>query len=111
MVSFQKMGELIKTARSFAGIMNDEKISNDADIVKTLFPEIDKLYQAQKELKPLIESLDNYTERVVLSLRYLKGYGYPWIVEKVSMSRASVFNYLKSGKQKLIEKYPDRIMP
>lgn len=109
MVNFRQLEQKIHDTGRIIGLIRDRNINNDKDIAWICYSEIDELQRTQEELKPLIDSLDDYTDRMVLSLRYLKGYSCIWIADKMLICRASVYYHINSGKQKLLEKYPDRI--
>lgn len=110
MIDFKQIEQQIQNASRMAGIIGATETKNDADIMSICFSEIEGLSKTQDELKPLIDSLENYTERMVISLRYLKGYSCPWIAEKLNISRATAYNYLFRAKRNLAEKYPERIV-
>ncbi len=109
MVNFRQIERKIRDTERIVGIIRDRETKEDKNIIGICYSEIDELQRIQEELKPLIDSLGDYTERMVLTLRYLRGYSCPWIAEKMGICRASVYNHLNRGKRKLIERYPDRI--
>lgn len=106
MIDFKQMNEQIRNAGRIVGII---KAENDSDVMAVCLSETESLSQAQAELKPLIDSLDNYTERMAMILRYLKGYDFYRIADHLSITERTVFRYLKRAKIKLSEMYPDRI--
>ncbi len=109
MVNFRQMEQQMQNTARIIGILDDKKTHDDAEIMGICFSEIEGLRKAKKELKPLIDSLENYNERMIMALRYLKGYDFYWIADHLSITERTVFRYLKRAKIKLSEMYPDRI--
>ena len=109
MVSFRMMNKLIRSTGRLTKLMQSRKTRDDSEIMQICAIMVDDLRQMQDELKPMIEALDNYEQRMVLTLRYLKGYVYPLIADYMNIDVRTVYKYLKLGKEKMSELFPGMI--
>lgn len=111
MVSFRRMNKLIRSTGRMTKLMQARKARDDSDAMKIYAAMVDDLRRMQEELTPMIEALEDHEQRMILTLRYLKGYDYPWIADNMKSSERLVYRYLRTAKDKLFELYPGQIEP
>lgn len=109
MVNFDSMNQMIRSTGRMSKLMETEATRNDTDTAEIISSVVDDLVRMQEELKPLIESLDNSEERLVITLKYLKGYDLPFIAEKMGLSERTVYRLIRNAKLKLIDMFPDAV--
>ena len=109
MVNFHSMNNMIHTVNRMSKLMQAKKTRDDTDTIQICSSAVDDLRRMQDELRPMIEALDNYEQRMVLTLRYLKGYDYPWIADNMNVIDRTVYRYLRMAKDKLAELFPGQI--
>ena len=80
------------------------------DEVKQAYREVlGELEQMQRELDPLIDSLENPDDRAVMRLRYIECYSPEDIAEAIHRTDRSVYYYLSRAEDWLSRKYPDKV--
>ena len=80
------------------------------DEVKQAYREVlGELEQMQRELDPLIDSMDNPDDRAVMRLRYIECYSPEDIAEAIHRTDRSVYYYLSRAEDLLARKYPDKV--
>ena len=109
MVDFHSMNKMIRTVNRISRLMQAKKTRNDTDTMQIYSSVVDDLRRMQDELRPMIEALEDHEQRMVLTLRYLKGYDYPWIADNMNINERTVFLYLRKAKDKLSDLFPELI--
>lgn len=109
MVNFRSMNRMIRSAGRMSKLMTMKSTRYDPDTAEIISSAVDGLITMQEELKPMIETLDSSEQRMILNLRYLKGYNYPWIANRMNMSERNVYYLLKLARMALIERFPDAV--
>ena len=71
---------------------------------------IDELTAMREELKPLIDTLENIDLRVVMRLRYIKGYSPEKIADAVTLADRTIYRYLVRAENELCKKYPGKVI-
>lgn len=80
------------------------------DQVKQAYREtLGELEQMQRELDPLIDTLDNPDDRAVMRLRYIECYSPEDIAEAIHRTDRSVYYYLSRAEDQLARKYPEKV--
>ena len=80
------------------------------DEVKQAYREVlGELEQMQRELDPLIDSMDNPDDRAVMRLRYIECYSPEDIAEAIHRTDRYVYYYLSRAEDLLARKYPDKV--
>ena len=70
---------------------------------------LEELERMQRELDPLIDTLDNPDDRAVMRLRYIEGYSPEDIAEAIHRTDRSVYYYLSRAEDQLARRYPERV--
>ncbi len=79
--------------------------------LKSAYVETYNIVQAMRnELSEMIDTLPNQEERSVMRLRYIHGYKPEFIADGIFVSERQIFRYIRSAKQHLAEKFPDRFI-
>lgn len=71
---------------------------------------INELTAMREELKPLIDTLENIDLRVVMRLRYIKGYSPEKIADAVTLADRTIYRYLVRAENELCKKYPGKVI-
>lgn len=80
------------------------------DEIKQAYREVlADLEQMQRELDPLIDTLENPDDRAVMRLRYIEGYSPEDIAEAIHRTDRSVYYYLSRAEDQLARKYPEKV--
>ena len=79
-----------------------------ADLKEVYNDTLTALETMREELSEMIETLPNFDERIIMKLKYIKGYTFEAISESIHMSHRNMFYHLKHAKTELSERYPDR---
>ena len=111
MVSFRRMNKLIRSTGRMTKLMQSRKTRDDSETMKIYAAMVDDLRRMQDELKPMIEALEDHEQRMILTLRYLKGYDYPWIADNMKICERLVYRYLRRAKDILFKLYPGQVEP
>ena len=82
------------------------KISEVNDAYREVF---DELVAMQKELDPLIDSLERADDRAVMRLRYIKGYSPEDIAEAIHRTDRAIYYYLSRAEDHLARMYPEKV--
>ena len=70
---------------------------------------VDELEAMQKELDPLIDSLEKADDRAVMRLRYIKGYSPEDIADAIHRTDRSIYYYLSRAEDQLARNYPEKV--
>lgn len=76
------------------------------DAYKEAFDELERMRTA---LEPFIDSLDDYNDRAVMRLRYLKGYGTEKISDTIFMTERMVYYILSRSEKQLARRFPKQV--
>ena len=80
------------------------------DEVKKAYKEtLGELEQMQRELDPLIDTLENPDDRAVMRLRYIECYSPEDIAEAIHRTDRSVYYYLSRAEDQLARRYPETV--
>ena len=80
------------------------------DEIKQAYREtLGELEQMQRELDPLIDTLDNPDDRAVMRLRYVECFSPEDIAEAIHRTDRSVYYYLSRAEDQLARKYPTKV--
>ena len=80
------------------------------DEIKQAYREtLGELEQMQRELDPLIDTLDNPDDRAVMRLRYVECFSPEDIAEAIHRTDRSVYYYLSRAEDQLARKYPEKV--
>ena len=80
------------------------------DAVKQAYREtLEELEQMQRELDPLIDTLENPDDRAVMRLRYIECYSPEDIAEAIHRTDRSVYYYISRAEDQLARKYPEKV--
>ena len=80
------------------------------DEIKQAYREVlADLEQMQRELDPLIDTLENPDDRAVMRLRYIECYSPEDIAEAIHRTDRSVYYYLSRAEDQLATKYPEKV--
>ena len=80
------------------------------DEIKQAYREtLGELEQMQRELDPLIDTLDNPDDRAVMRLRYVECFSPEDIAEAIHRTDRSVYYYLSRAEDQLARKYPGKV--
>ena len=80
------------------------------DEIKQAYREVlADLEQMQRDLDPLIDTLENPDDRAVMRLRYIEGYSPEDIAEAIHRTDRSVYYYLSRAEDQLARKYPEKV--
>ena len=80
------------------------------DAVKRAYREtLEELEQMQRELDPLIDTLDNPDDRAVMRLRYIEGYSPEDIAEAIHRTDRSVYYYISRAEDQLARNHPEKV--
>ncbi len=86
-----------------------KKKINISDLKETYACLLADLEGLRSELSVMIDSLPDKDQRIILTLRYLKGYQPDVIAAGTHISVRNVFYIMKRAKNTLKELFPDRI--
>ena len=90
-----------------------DKVADGAiqiDEIKQAYREVlADLEQMQRELDPLIDTLENPDDRAVMRLRYIECYSPEDIAEAIHRTDRSVYYYLSRAEDQLARKYPEKV--
>lgn len=109
MVNFRTMNFLIRKVGRMSKQLEAKQTRNDTETMEIYSYMVDDLVRMQEELRPMMETLENPEERMIINLRYLKGHGYAWIAIHMNIDVRTVFLYLKAARMALIERFPNRV--
>ena len=109
MVNFTRLNQLIRSAARLSYLIKSKDAQRDADALEICSSVGEELAGMQEELKPMIARLDSHEEQMILTLRFIRGYEYPWIATSLNISERTVFNRLKSAKQRLKTLFPGQV--
>lgn len=109
MVNFRTMNYLIRKVGRMSKLTEAKQTRNDEETMGIFSSVVDDLMKMQEELRPMMETLENPEERMIINLRYLKGHGYAWIADNMHINVRTVYLYLKNARMALIERFPDRV--
>lgn len=80
------------------------------DEIKQAYREtLGELEQMQRELDPLIDTLDNPDDRAVMRLRYVECFSPEDIAEAIHRTDRSVYYYLSRAEDQLARAYPNQV--
>ena len=82
------------------------KISEVNDAYREVVAELEDM---QKELDPLIDTLEKADDRAVMRLRYIKGYSPEDIAEAIHRTDRSIYYYLSRAEDQLAREHPDKV--
>jgi DNA-directed RNA polymerase specialized sigma24 family protein len=90
-----------------------DKVADGAiqiDEIKQAYREVlADLEQMQRELDPLIDTLENPDDRAVMRLRYIECYSPEDIAEAIHRTDRSVYYYLSRAEDQLARRYPEKV--
>ena len=90
-----------------------DKVADGAiqiDEIKQAYREVlADLDQMQRELDPLIDTLENPDDRAVMRLRYIECYSPEDIAEAIHRTDRSVYYYLSRAEDQLARRYPEKV--
>jgi len=109
MVSFHRMNKLLHNAARISNQLHTRQVREDPDTIGICSDEIDQLRTMQEELKPMINSLGNYEEKMILTLRFIKGCSYEWIASSMNYTPRSVYYKLRNAKTALLGLFPGQV--
>lgn len=111
MVSFHMLSKLNRTASKLSKLIESKETRHDSETLDICSSVAEDLTRMQEELKPMIEQLGSHEQQIILTLRFLKGFDYPWIAAHLAMSERMVYYQLKAAKKQLQALYPDQVEP
>ncbi len=115
-INFAEMNRLIRSTDRVARAIQaaedppgEKNTVSAADLQEAYAEDLDKLKSLRNELSRMIMELPDKYQRIIIYLRYIKGYPPEAIAAGTHMSRRNVFYHLKLAKLALKNMFPDRI--
>ena len=109
MVNFHTINRQIQSIERMNKLMQRKGSQDDPDLRKIFISVVDDLRRTQEELKPMLEALEDQEQKLIMTLRFLKGYGFLRISEQLNVSERLVYLYMKKAKTNLMEMFPGKI--
>ena len=109
MVNLTFLSQMTRSAERMTKLIRFEATGSDKDVSQICGETLDDIIRMQNDLKSMLTVLSSYEERMIMTLRFIKGYTVPQCAESMNISQRSAFYYLKRAKAKLTESFPDRI--